>query len=68
VDFPPTALFHWTRRRELAVNLSIASSEQETSAKQFLTVNLRGVFDTVAAISAQGTHFETFAQLKGSVS
>jgi hypothetical protein len=36
-------------------NLSIASPEQEISAKQSLVVNLRGAFDTVAAISAQGS-------------
>jgi hypothetical protein len=54
----------WIRRRKLAFNLSITSREQDISAKQFLDVNLRGVFDIVAAISAQGSHFETFAQLR----
>jgi hypothetical protein len=39
-------------------------SKQEVSAKQFLAVNLRGDFDMVASISAQGSHFETFAQLR----
>jgi hypothetical protein len=39
-------------------------NEQEISAKQFLAVNLRGAFDMVEAISAQGSHFETFAQLR----
>jgi hypothetical protein len=58
VDFPPTTLFHWIRRRKLAFNLSITSPEQEISAKQFLTVDLRGVFDMVAVISAQGSHFK----------
>jgi hypothetical protein len=48
----------------LAFNLSITSAEQEISAKQFLAVNLRGAFDMAAAISAQGSHFETFAQLR----
>jgi hypothetical protein len=38
--------------------------EQEISAKHFLPVNLRGAFDMVAAISAQGSHFEPFAQLR----
>jgi hypothetical protein len=41
VDFPPTMLFHWIRRRKLAFNLSITSPEQEIS----------GAFDMVAAIS-----------------
>jgi hypothetical protein len=48
----------------LAFNLPITSPEQEIFAKQFLTVNLRGAFDVVAAISAQGNHFKTFAQLR----
>jgi hypothetical protein len=48
----------------LAFNLSITSPEQEISAKQFLAVNLRGTFDMVAAISAQGSHFEIFVKLK----
>jgi hypothetical protein len=64
VDFPPTTLFHWIRCRKLASNLSITSLEQEISAEQFLTVNLRGAFGMVAAISARGSHFETFAQLR----
>jgi hypothetical protein len=64
VGFPPTTLFHWIKRRKLTFNLSITSPEQEISAKQFLAVNLRGAFDLVAAISAQGSHFETFAQLR----
>jgi hypothetical protein len=34
VDFPPTTLFHWIRRRKLAFNLSITSPEQEISAQQ----------------------------------
>jgi hypothetical protein len=38
-------------------------SQQEISAKQFLPVNLRGAFDMVPAISAQGSHFETFCVL-----
>jgi hypothetical protein len=45
-------------------SLSITSSEQEISAKQFLAVNLRGTFDMVAAISAQGSPFETFAPFR----
>jgi hypothetical protein len=45
VDFPPTALFHWIRRRKFAFNLSITSPDEEISAKQFLVVNLRRVFD-----------------------
>jgi hypothetical protein len=64
VDFPPTTLFHWIRPRKLVFNLSITSSEQTISAKQLLAVNLREDFDMVAAISAQGSHFETFAQLR----
>jgi hypothetical protein len=52
VDFPPTMLFYWIRRRKLAFNLSITSPRQEISAKQVLAVNLRGAFDVVAAISA----------------
>jgi hypothetical protein len=47
----------------MAFNLSITSPEQEISAKQFMTVNRRGAFDMVPAISAQGSHFEIFAQL-----
>jgi hypothetical protein len=40
------------------------SLEQEISPKQFLAVNLRGAFDMAAATSAQGSHFETFTQLR----
>jgi hypothetical protein len=46
---------------QIGFNVSITSPEQEISNKQFLAVNLRGVFDMLAAISAQGSHFETFA-------
>jgi hypothetical protein len=49
---------------QIDFNLSITSPEPEISAKQFLAVNPRGHFDMVAAISAQGSHFETFAQLR----
>jgi hypothetical protein len=61
--FSITTLFHWIRLHKLAFNLSITSPEQEISAKQFLDVNLRRDFDMVAATSAKGNHFETFAQL-----
>jgi hypothetical protein len=64
VDFPPTTLFHGIRRRKLAFSLSITSPEQEIYANQFLAVNLRAAFDMAAAISAQGSHFETFARLR----
>jgi hypothetical protein len=66
--FSANSAYRWIRRHKLAFNLSITSYEQEIFAKQFLVVNLPGTFDMVAAISAQGSHFETFAQLRGSVS
>jgi hypothetical protein len=59
-------IFHYyALSLDQAFKLSIISPdhEQEISTKHFLAVNLRRAFDMVAAISAQGSHFETFAQL-----
>jgi hypothetical protein len=47
----------WLHLGGFSTNYAL-SLDRTISVKQFLPVNLQGTFDTAAAISAQGSHFD----------